>query len=440
MPSPLPLVEPMPPHRGGLPWAGAGPAMLRNPTEFFAACRARYGETFVVDVFGRRLFCVFSPEGVQRLYELPEEEASFGLATFELLRAKVPIEVFLGRRNRPHELFGGSDVEHYLNVLEYAVGREIDELGAQGTFEIFARMRRIGHRLGFATWAGREAASPPWFDPLVQCFDRLDSSEAFVNPLHGLLAQATGQRRERRAMAQIERIFEEILRARAARGANPDGDFLDRIHASFADVPEDERAREVARDAVVLHMGSQSNLYAALAWTLTHLLLHPSLFEQVRAGDDHLLEQAANESIRLAQRSITLRQVLREVTLDDGEQSYRIAPGVQIATMLSVTNPSAAAGFERFDPERYEGRRLRCPADLPARELVSTFGHGRHACPAQRFAISAIRITIRRLLDAFDIEPLFRSAEPRRRQLGGVARAQHPCRVRYRQRSAAAGG
>ena len=65
---------------------------------------------------------------------------------------------------------------------------------------------------------------------------------------------------------------------------------------------------------------------------------------------------------------------------------------------------------------------------------VSTFGHGRHSCPAQRFSISAIRIAVRRLLERYELAPLFREARPRRRQIGGVARAASPCLVSYRER------
>jgi cytochrome P450 len=42
---------------------------------------------------------------------------------------------------------------------------------------------------------------------------------------------------------------------------------------------------------------------------------------------------------------------------------------------------------------------------LPARELVSTFGDGRHACPAQRFSITAIRVSLRRLFARFEVTP-----------------------------------
>jgi cytochrome P450 len=100
--------------------------------------------------------------------------------------------------------------------------------------------------------------------------------------------------------------------------------------------------------------------------------------------------------------------------------------------MLSVTNASAAAGLDRFDPDHYEGRRLAKRVELPARELVSTFGHGRHACPAQRFSISAIRIALRRLLERYELAPRFADARPLPRQLGAVARASRACVVEYR--------
>lgn len=414
-----------------LPWVGAGLGLLRNPTAFFARQRARHGDTFTVNAFGVRLFCVFSAEGVRSLYALPEHRASFGLATYTLIRTKVPDELFSTIRNTPHKLFGSQHVEHYLANLEQAVDAEIDRLGRTGTFEIFAEMRRLGHRLGLASWAGHEAASTPYIERLIPMFDALDSSDSFVRPAQQLVTWATRKRRERAAMLAIESVIAEIWAARRASGTVSD-DFLSEIYESFSDVDEATRDGCAARDVIVLHMGSQSNLYAALAWTLVNLLLHPDLATQVREGDDRLLERCAYESIRIAQRSITLRQVIKPVEVEDGHRTYRVEPGTMVATMLSVTNSSAAPGLDVFDPAHYEGRRLR--VDLPAKELVSTFGHGVHTCPAQRFSISAIRISVRRLLEAYDFTPQFTTAQPRSRQLGGVARAQRPCVATYSRR------
>jgi cytochrome P450 len=127
--------------------------------------------------------------------------------------------------------------------------------------------------------------------------------------------------------------------------------------------------------------------------------------------------------------------VLRPIEVTDEERTYRLAPGTFLTTMLSVTNSTAAPGLDRFDPGHYDGRRLAADVAVPTKELVSTFGHGPHACPAARFSISAIRIAVRRLVDTYDLTAEFTSPKPRRRQLGGVARAARPLRVRYRTRA-----
>jgi cytochrome P450 len=435
--SALPAVEPMPPRAAGpLPWLGAGLGLLRDPTRHLARLRARLGDSFVLDGLGYRLFFVFGAAGVRALYAAPEREASFGLATFELvMKRKLPLELALGRRNRPHDLFANPDVEGYLGHLEDAMALELAELGLRGRFEAFAEAKRIGYRLGLAAWAGAEAASPRFLPGLIAAFERLDAADSFVRPLSTALTLATGKRRERRAMREIEAAIHTILAERRARGCRP-GDFLDQIEASFGDLPPEQRDVEAARDLMLIQMGAQSNLFAALAWTLVNLLLRPELLARVAAGDDDLLERSALESIRLAQRSLTLRRVLRPMEIETELGRHRLAPGVFLATMLSVTNPTAAPGLDRFDPDHYRGRRLADPVALPARELVSTFGHGRHACPAQRFSISAIRIAVRRLLERYELAPLFHAAEPRARQIGGVARAARPCLVAYTARGA----
>jgi len=426
-------VEPNPPRvAGSLPWVGAGIRLLRNPAGFFAAARRRLGDTYVVDAFGYRLFCVFSPAGVRALYGVPEDHASFGLATRHLLSLKLPPELFEGRRTTARTLFGGEDVERYLANLEDAVGLEIAERGESGSFEVFETMRRLGHRLGLASWIGPEAAAPPWVDRLAPQLDRLDSADAFVRPAQAFLVAATRYARERRAMHAIERAVAAIRAEQLRDPGSSRG--LDHVYAAYEDLPDDARHVRAARDVIMLHLGSQSNLYAALAWTLVDVVRRPALLEPIRAGDEPLLEQCVSESIRLAQRSITLRLVLRPLDVSLEDRTYRLAPGVLLATMLSVNNTSAAAGLERFEPGHYDGRRLAPSVPVAAKELVSTFGHGAHACPAQRFAVTAIRVAVRRLVERYELTPRFTVAEARRRQLGAVARAESPCVMEYRMR------
>lgn len=416
---PLPLVHPSPPVVRGLPRVGAGLPLLWDPTAFFRRARARHGDTFVTDAFGFRLLCLFSGEGVRSLYAQQEKDASFGLATYRLIKFKMPEQLLVGRRVTPHQLFGRELTETYLTALDDAMTAELSGLGTSGSFEVFARMRRVAHRLGLMSWGGPELASR--VEELAPLLDVLDSAEAFVRPVQAFRTAATRQRREIAAMHRVDAIVADALRAREPEG------FLATIAQAWDGEPD--AAVGIARDLVLIHLGSLSNLYAALSWTLIDLLTRTDLLARVRAGDDVLLEQCANESIRMAQRSITLREVLRPVEVDDGTRTYRAEPGTFLTTMLSVTNTTAAPGLERFDPAHYSGRKL--TVELPARELVSTFGHKWHTCPASRFSITAIRVVVRRLLDAYDLEPLHTTVTPRRQQIGGVARASRPVPVRY---------
>lgn len=420
---------------GPVPWVGAAPGMLRDPTGWFIRQRERHGDTFVVDALGRRFFCVFGAVGVSSLYALPEPEASFGLATYNMVRTKVPDELFADIRNPPHKLFGNQKVEGYLTALDGAMAAEIARLGISGTFDAFDEARRIGHRLGLASWAGAEAASPAHVERLIRALDRLDTSDSFVHPMRTAVTLATAKVRERRTMADVEAVMATILdQRRRGPGARP-GDFLDQIDDSFADVAPPLHDRLVARDVMVLHMGSQSNLFAALAWTLVRLLDAPDDLAAVRAGDDDLLDRYAYESIRTAQRSITMREVLRPIEFDVGGAVHRIGPGALVTTMLSVTNTTVDARLASFDPNHYDGRRLRLSDELPAKELVSTFGHKVHTCPAQRFSVSAIRAALRALVDRYDLTPQYPALpRPLARQIGGVARADRPTPIAYRRR------
>ena len=430
----IPTISPEPPRAGfHLPRVGAAISLFRDPTGFFTRARSRHGDTFVVDVFGRPLFCVFSADGIRSLWALPEATASKGLADFEMLRHKVPDDLFAGRRILPHDLFSSDDVAEYLKNAERATREQLDELGDEGEFEVFDFTRRFGHRVGLASWGGLTERSTHHLDRLIASLDALDSSESFVHPHRALGTVLTGKRRERRALAQLEAIYHELL---TLREQSPPGalDLFDRIRSNWADTASPQREIGIARDVVLVHMGSMSNLFAANAWTFIHLIDRPELLEAIRGGDNALLVRAAHESIRLRQRSIVLRRALRNFDFDDGDRSYHIPNGVFLATTMAVTNPTSLPGLDRFDVDNYDGAAFLRRGELETPEMVTTFGHGLHSCPAMRFSITSIQLLIGALAREFDFEARYHDPQPLRRQIGGVARADRACRVRYRRR------
>ena len=112
----------------------------------------------------------------------------------------------------------------------------------------------------------------------------------------------------------------------------------------------------------------------------------------------------------------------------------RAGTNAQIATLLPLTNTSAMPGLMSYDPDRWQRRRLKDEQQLATRELVTTFGHGSHTCPAQPFSLASMCRAAERLVQAYDITPDFTEVVPLAVQIGGVARSEHPCILRYSRR------
>lgn len=422
----LPVIDPMPPVAACvLPWDGT----VTNTVATIGQARSDCGDTFVVDSGEDRYLFLFSAAGLHAFYTVPETQASKGIADWKMLRRKLPDELFIGRRTLPHELFGRVAVAGYLDALEEAISLQLAELDGGCEIELFDFSRRLGHRLGLASWAGREVLRSVRFDELTAALDALDGAEAFVAPERMREVALNNKAAERRAMAQAEEILAESIGARAG----PGNDLLGTIVTRWDDTAGAERMAGITRDVILVHIGSMSNLFAALGWSLVHLVQHPDVLARLRSGQDQgtdadLASRCVLESIRIGQRSIMLRTVLEPVAVDDGSQAYDVSPGATLATFLPLTNLAGAPGLDLYDPDRWRGQRPVSPAGLPA-EAITTFGHGPHACPARPFSVTAIVRVIERLFGAYDLERRFSGAEPRPGQIGGVARAAAPCPV-----------
>ena len=413
-----------------LPWD----ASTEDPVAAVGRAREMLGDTFIVDSEDDRYLFTFSPAGVACLYGLPEDRASKGMADWRMLRRKLPDELFVGRRTLPHQLFGRDDVAAYIRNVEWAVDTTVDELGSAGEFDVFTLTRRLGHRIGLASWGGPGSASGAQFERLARAFDTLDGSESFVHPEAMAAVAASGKAAEYAALEVITGSMAEALEQ--LPGAEEDHRLFARLSERWTDQPGEDAAVGLSFDIALIHVASISNLFAALGWYLVDLITHPDAREAIGAGDPRLAETCALESIRMAQRSIVSRYVVEPVTLDVGDTVHQVSRGVTIATLMPLTNRSAAPGLDVWDPGHWNRRRLAGDIDLPAVELVTAFGHGRHTCPAQPFSLSAMTLTASRMFDVYDLEPGWDvPPSPVPTQLGGIARSSQPCRVRYRRRA-----
>ena len=427
MPHPSPVPAPPYAEGTGLPWDVSVP----DAVAAIAAARATHGDTFAVHSGQDHYLFTFSPTGVESFYGLPEEKASKGVADYLMLRRKLPDEIFDGRRVLPGTLFRRDDVAGYLANLDRALEQTAAELGSSGSLDVFELTRRLGHRMGLASWAGPGSAEGEAFERLVRAFDILDGSDAFVHPDAMAAVAASNKRAERAALDEVADLIADAVRRRDSDGTD-DQTLFGRIVDAWRNELADNRIRGIAFDVALIHIASMSNLAAALGWALVDLLEHPSHLTRVAAGDADLAQRCALESTRLAQRSIMSRAVLSPVVLDTGEVSYQVPPGWTIATLLPLLNTSAAPGLEHWDPDRWTRHRLTDEKALPSPMLVTAFGHGRHSCPAQPFSLSAMTATMTHLFGDYRMTPGWTThPRPVPAQIGGVARADGPCRLDY---------
>lgn len=445
------LVTPKPPIvQDELLHIGAGLRFSQSPTDYLAELRDQYGDTFLVDVFGYKLFCVFSPEGLKSLYAAAEDEASFGMATFDMLGFKTPVEVFMDADiDLFYELLTPAKVASYVPEFYAEIERALDDWGDEGQLNVFDGIRTLEQRVGFRVWMGAEAAASDVWPKLKAQLDVLSQENAFVSPQHTLETLTTGKAKEKAAIVEINRLVSTLLEQREASGDWP-ADNLTFLYHRFKDDDATVTARKVTHNAINANQGFLSNLYAALAWCLVHLQRDAALRETLQAeiantrqryghalhesqealGSMRFCEQILMESTRVAQRSITLRKVMKEVDFDCGDTTYTLQPGVYVTTMLSVMN-TRTPELARFDAAHYDGKKIRADLIADGRETVSTFGHGKHACPAQKFSHNMCKVLFVSLFDHFEFSSIDTPIGPSASQMGGVARAAEDVVIRY---------
>jgi cytochrome P450 len=421
---------------------GAGLRFSQNPTRFLAQMRQQYGDTFLVDIFGYKLFCVFSPQGLRSLYAVAEDDASFGMATFDMLGFKTPLDIFMDADiHLFYELLLPEKVTGYLNDFADGIAQVLADWPGSGELNVFDALRTLEQRVGFRVWMGEEAARDGRWQQLKSHFDVLSQENAFVSPQQTLETLTSGKAREKQAVAAIMALVGAQLAQREHSGHWPADNFTF-LHRRFRSDDPQVTLRKLTHNLINANQGFLSNLYAALAWSVVNLVQYPQARQRLEAeiaatrsrfGVEFYRSQAAldsmrfceqllMESIRLAQRSITLRKVMREIRFDCGSETYTIQPGVYIATMLSVTNTQTPERA-RFDPDHYQGRRIDPRLIAEGKETISTFGHGAHACPAQKFSHNMCKVLLSLLLQHFEFGTLDAIVEPSGAQMGGVARA-----------------
>lgn len=454
---------PNPPIIGSsIPWLGCGLQFIFGPPKhYIQTLRKQHGDTFLLYMFGRYFLYTFSTSGLKALYGLRESDASFAEATKGLLGLKLPPEVLDGTMKKFHAGLKKSLLFTYANYMNEAVNSVLantELIQNEGKFEIFSLMKQIVHRIGFSCWIGSECCEPQYLNQLIECFEQCDPEKGFTSLPTLAWTLLSNQSTEKAAIKRMGEILKSIWlnrldRRKRINNSQLDVDNLDEIVSDAENESggdETKKWRKVACSVIQFQVASQANLYAAASWTLINLLTQPKaklgqlqshlkqlsnesqlLDLEYLDGLEHL-SSVIQESLRLAQQSITLRKVMSPCVMSVDGNDYQLPVGLTIATLLSVTNVDekllpVTPSVHEFHPDRYSVDKLSAEYGCN----VSTFGHGYHSCPGYSFSLYAIKLIVCKLLVNLQMEPLFESAEIPQGSIGAIARATKPCKVKY---------
>ncbi|MEZ5503290.1 MAG: hypothetical protein R3E50_11840 [Halioglobus sp.] len=267
--------------RDELAHIGAGLRFAHDPTQFLAAMRQAYGDTFLVDVFGYKLFCVFSPAGLKSLYAAAEDEASFGMATFDMLGFKTPLDIFMDADiDLFYELLVPEKVAAYIENFAGVIRQVLTSWGDAGEINVFDEIRTLEQRVGFRVWIGEEATREGVWQQFKAYFDVLSQENAFVSPQQTLETLTSGKVKEKKAVADIMALVGELLAHREDTHTWPDDNFTFLYHRFRSDDPQ-VTLRKLTHNIINANQGFLSNLYAALCWSLINLKQHPDTQRRV---------------------------------------------------------------------------------------------------------------------------------------------------------------
>jgi cytochrome P450 len=389
---------------------------------FLEWCRRRYGDMVTLGtMFDGGFVMVFDPTLVKELFQGSGDQLHAGEANALLGPVLGERSVLLldGAEHLRHRRlmlppFHGQRMRSWEDAMREATDIEIDSWPVGDEFSMLASMQAVTLRVIIRVVFGYEPG--PAADELMS---RLRSMIEPVARPRGLLLMQLLDRfgGDRKAVSQFEtrrRAVDELLYAEIAR-RRTEPDLAERADVfSALLLAEDENGehqaggagrgrlsdREVRDELVTLLLAGHETTAVGLAWTFDLLLHNPAVLQRAREGDDEYLDAVVKESLRIRPVIPGVGRVVRGEPFRLG--GYEIPPGIEI-------NPSIRAIHRRADlypePEAFRPERFLEPSP-PDTYTWIPFGGGTRRCLGASFALTEMRIVLRRVLDRAALRPI----------------------------------
>lgn len=294
-----------------------------------------------------------------------------------------------------------------------AVDEAVDLLAKRvgtGPFDLVTEMTRITHHVLIRVFFGNRISTVD--------ADRLGTaiSTAFgaigwrmILPMVPMAVPLPGDR----AFARAVRVADEVIYPLISSAHDGDDDLVTRIKAARDDAGAPFTPGAIRDDLVGMFAAGTETTAVTLTWLWMLLAAHPPVAEQVMdevtgvvgtsaAGPEHLGQLV--QTYMVLQETMRLYpigwMVPRTTAVADTIDGVTISPGSIMLTSAYLTHrlPSLFAEPDRFDPQRFAGRR---PFDGKRPPGYMPFGHGPHRCLGEHFAVAEVLLVVAGILRRF---------------------------------------
>jgi cytochrome P450 len=395
------------------PSAGAltqGTLFHRDPLGVLRRCQARYGDVFTLRLpTMRRMVVVADPSLVGVVAGADPMVATTGAGRRRVLGIASPRSV-LGADQEQHRnarlavasAFTPQALEPHADDLRALALRHVARWPRRRPFRLLPRMKTLSddvfvrvvlgvrddRRATALVLAIRHMLWSPGTPPMpITSGDR------------GLLGIA-GERLYRRRRAPVERLLEEELRDRRARGAGPDAD-LDVLSCLLRAEPARTDA-EIVDEVLPLLMAGQEPAAIGLTWVLDRLARHPEVAERFDPAKDMGHAAFVDEALRLRPAVHSLvRPLMAPLTI----AGHTLEPGVVLTLPIPLVHLDRRVFDDplAFRPERF--------AQAPHPDAYIPFGAGARRCLGQVLAQLEIATLLPAILGRVRLRPLSREPE-----------------------------
>jgi cytochrome P450 len=375
---------------------------------FLEACRRRYGGAITLGtLFDDGFVMVFDPDLVRTLFQGPHDQLHAGKANALLGPILGDRSVLLldGAEHLRHRRlllppFHGRQMLAHVETMRDCADAEIDAWPVGEPFALLPSMQAVTLNVMLKAVFGYDRG--PEQDELRRRIRAMIDPLARPRGMVILSAVIRGSRRRAaRAFAARQHDVDELLYAEIARRrSQTDLAERDDIFSALLLAQDEDGAvlsdREVRDELLTLLLAGHETTATGLAWTFDLLLHNPRVLERARELDDAYLDAVVKEALRM-------RTVIPGVGRVVQDRPFRLN-GYEVPVGMEI-NPSIRTMHRRADlypqPEQFRPERFLEVGGAPVPDTYTwlPFGGGTRRCLGASFALTEMRVVVRRVLE-----------------------------------------